>query len=61
MSDPAPPAPVSLSRVGRLTVLAVAFLGWLGSGVHMGITPQVSRAAAIDLLGRTGLIDPERF
>src|SRR5581483_3702271 len=56
MTDPAP-----LSRSGRVTVLAVAFLGWLGAGVHMAITQQTGRAASIDLLGRTGEIDAARF
>ncbi len=60
MSSPAPEV-VSLSRAGRLTVLAVAFLGWLGAGGHMAITQQTGRAASIDLLGRTGALDPERF
>jgi len=50
-----------LSRAGRFTVLIVAFLGWLGAGVHMAITQQTGRAASIDLLGRTGEIDSERF
>jgi MFS family permease len=57
----APPEPASLSRAGRLTVLAVAFLGWLGAGVHMSITQQTGRAASIDLLARTGELDAERF
>src|SRR2546422_586877 len=60
MSIP-PPEPGTLSNAGRLTVLAVAFLGWLGAGVHMSITQQTARSAAIDLLGRTGEIDAERF
>jgi MFS family permease len=55
------PDPAILSNAGRLVVLAVAFLGWLGAGVHMSITQQTGRAAAIDLLGRTGEIDAERF
>lgn len=55
------PQPVPLSRAGRLTVLAVAFLGWLGAGVHMAITQQTGRAASIDLLGRTGELDAGRF
>jgi MFS family permease len=42
-------------------VLSVAFLGWLGAGVHMSITQQCGRAASIDLLGRTGEIHAERF
>ena len=42
-------------------MLAVAFLGWLGAGVHMAITQQTGRAASIDLLGRTGEIDGPRF
>src|SRR4051812_43865656 len=58
-ADPSPPTP--LSRAGRAAVLAVAFLGWLGAGVHMSITQQCGRAASIDLLGRTGEIDAERF
>src|SRR5438067_2488446 len=53
--------PPSLSRAGRVTVLAVAFLGWLGAGVHMSITQQCGRAASIDLLARTGELDAERF
>ena len=56
-----PPPAFSLSRTGRLTVLAVAFLGWLGAGVHMAITQQTGRAASIDLLARTGQIDAPRF
>ncbi len=60
MSSP-PPELAPLSNAGRLTVLAVAFLGWLGAGVHMSITQQTGRAAAIDLLDRTGEIDSERF
>jgi MFS transporter, SHS family, sialic acid transporter len=42
-------------------VLAVAFLGWLGAGVHMSITQQTGRAASIDLLARTGELDARRF
>jgi MFS transporter, SHS family, sialic acid transporter len=65
MSAPAPapltPPPASLPTAGRVTVLLVAFLGWLGAGVHMSITQQTGRAAAIDLLGRTGEIDADRF
>src|SRR5262249_34088919 len=53
--------PASLSPAGRTTVLVVAFLGWFGAGVHMAITQQTGRAASIDLLGRTGKIDAERF
>src|SRR5262245_41840583 len=53
--------PAALSKLGRLTVLAVAFLGWLGAGVHMSITQQTGRAAAIDLLGRVDEIDLARF
>lgn len=49
-----------LSPAARLTVLAVAFLGWLGAGVHMAITQQTGRAASIDLLDRTGEIDREQ-
>ncbi len=58
MSAPAPP---SLSRAGRVAVLAVAFLGWLGAGVHMAITQQTGRAASIDLLSRAGELDAARF
>src|SRR3954449_11188707 len=65
MSSPAPERltldPPTLSTAGRLTVLAGAFLGWLGAGVHMALTQQTGRAASIDLLGRTGEIDSERF
>src|SRR4051812_48174612 len=53
--------PPALSAAGRLTVLAAAFLGWLGAGVHMALTQQTGRAASIDLLGRAGAIDGERF
>lgn len=53
--------PTPLSPAGRSIVLAVAFLGWLGAGVHMAITQQTGRAASIDLLGRTGEIDAGRF
>jgi MFS family permease len=60
MSSP-PPEPASLSQAGRLTVLAVAFLGWLGAGVHMSITQQTGRSASIDLLARAGELDAERF
>ncbi len=56
-----PPESVTLSRGGRATVLAVAFLGWFGAGVHMAITQQTGRAASIDLLDRTGSIDATRF
>lgn len=56
-----PATPALLSRTGRLTVLAVAFIGWLGAGCHMAITQQTGRAAAIDLLGRTGEINGEQF
>lgn len=59
MSSPSPE--VALSNFGRLTVLAAAFLGWLGAGVHMSITQQTGRAAAIDLLGRVDEIDAARF
>jgi MFS family permease len=55
------PEVAPLSRAARLTVLAVAFLGWLGAGVHMSITQQTGRAASIDLLGRTGEIDAALF
>jgi MFS family permease len=57
----APPEPTPLSSAGRSVVLVVAFLGWLGAGVHMAITQQTGRAASIDLLGRTGEIDAARF
>ncbi len=60
MASPAPEV-VSLSRAGKLTVLAVAFLGWLGAGGHMAITQQTGRAASIDLLARSGALDAERF
>jgi MFS family permease len=60
MSAPAT-EPVPLSRKARLLVLAVAFLGWLGAGVHMSITQQTGRAASIDLLGRTRQIDAIQF
>ena len=42
-------------------MLAVAFLGWLGAGVHMSITQQTGRAASIDLLARNGELDAARF
>src|SRR5262245_1763357 len=60
MSAP-PPEPTSLTPTGRSIVLVVAFLGWPGAGVHMASTPQTGRAASIDLLGRTGEIDANRF
>jgi MFS family permease len=59
MTDAHEPAP--LPPAGRLTVLAVAFLGWLGAGVHMSITQQTGRSAAIDLLDRAGEIDAKQF
>jgi len=62
MSSPSPPPmPALLSLRDRVLILAVAFLGWLGAGVHMGITQQTGRAASIDLLGRTGEIDAAQF
>jgi MFS family permease len=51
----------ALTGAGRRLILVVAFLGWLCAGVHMAITQQVGRAAAIDLLGRAGSLDSERF
>lgn len=55
------PSPPALTDAGRITVLVVAFLGWLGAGVHMAITQQTGRAASIDLLARTGELDAEQF
>lgn len=50
-----------LSLKARVLILTIAFLGWLGAGGHMAITQQTGRAAAIDLLGRTGEIDAAKF
>jgi len=50
----------SLTPAGRYIVLAVAFLGWFCAGMDMAITQTMSRAAAVDLLGRTGALDTER-
>src|SRR5262245_5190963 len=50
-----------LSPAGRLLVLATAFLGWFCAGLHLSITSLAMRPAAIDLLGRAGRLDPERF
>src|SRR4051812_40972294 len=59
---PAPaPDPVSLSRAGRVTGLAVAFPGCLGAGGHMAIPQQTGRAPSIDLLARTGQLDASAF
>jgi MFS family permease len=55
----AQPAPLSAS--GRFLVLAAAFLGWLCAGMHLSITSLAMQSAAVDLLGRTGELDPELF
>ena len=61
-SQPLPPlSPAVLTPTGRMLILIVAFLGWLGAGVHMGITQQTGRSASIDLLGRAGELDAARF
>jgi SHS family sialic acid transporter-like MFS transporter len=44
----------ALSPTGRYLILVVAFLGWLGAGVHMSITQLAGQPAAIDLLQRAG-------
>lgn len=51
----------SLTRSGRLLILAVAFLGWLCAGMHMSITQLAGQPAAIDLLSATGSLDAERY
>lgn len=55
------PETVPLTRTGRWLILAVAFVGWLWAGMHMSTTQLTGRAAAIDLLNRTGNLDGERF
>ncbi len=47
--------PAGLSTSGRVLILVVAFLGWLCAGMHMSATQLIGQAAAIDLLGGTGL------
>src|SRR5258708_10384608 len=56
------PLPVpSLSMTGRVLVLVVAFFGWMCAGVDMSIAQLTGKAAAIDLLARSGSIDVTRF
>ena len=50
-----------LTPTGRLIILLCGFLGWLCAGVHMSITSQMGRPAAIDLLANTGALDRTRF
>jgi len=49
-SDSAGATIVPVSRAGRFTILAFAFLGWAFAGVHMSINGIVSRVAPVDLL-----------
>jgi MFS transporter, SHS family, sialic acid transporter len=51
----------TLTGTGRWLILVVAFLGWLCAGVHMSITQLTGQAAAIDLLGRSGVVDAELY
>src|SRR5262245_25369431 len=51
----------SLTTTGRLLVLVTAFAGWLFAGLHLGTTSLAMQSAAIDLLGRTGQLDRERY
>lgn len=44
--SPSPAAP-AMSRSGRITVLAVAFLGWMFAGLVMSIIPLVTRPAIL--------------
>lgn len=50
--------PPGLSILSRCMILAVAFLGWLGSGVLMSVIQLTGQAAATDLLVRTMSLDP---
>ncbi len=56
-----PTLPPVLSRTGRALVLTAAFLGWLCAGFHLAITSLAMQPAAVDLLGRTGALDAERY
>lgn len=47
-----------LTRNGRFVILAVAFLGWLSSGVLMSIIQLAGQAAATDLLTNADGFDP---
>lgn len=47
--------------LGRWLVLIVVFLGWGFAGVQLSITSLAMRPAALDLLGRVGTVDLERF
>jgi MFS family permease len=51
----------NLTLIGRCSILAVAFLGWLFAGVHMSITQLTGQPAAIDLLNRTGDLEGTHF
>lgn len=51
----------SLTRAGRLIILASAFLGWFCAGFHLAITSLAMQPAAIDLLDATGAIDAAKF
>ncbi len=61
VASPTPVPHALLPLRDRVLILTVAFLGWLGAGVHMAITQQTGRAASIDLLGRAGVIDAAQF
>ena len=60
MQTPQPTQP-SLNTTGRMLVLVAAFLGWGFAGVHMSITSQSMRPAAMDLLANVGELDLARY
>src|SRR5262249_22569693 len=51
----------TLTKTGRVLVLATAFAGWLCAGLHMATTSLAMKSAAVDLLDRTGDLDRERY
>src|SRR5262249_16067758 len=56
ITAPPPPTPP-----GRLRGLGTAFAGWLCAGLPLGTPSLAMQPAAIDLLGRTGRLDRERY
>ncbi len=50
-----------MTPTGRYLVLTTAFLGWLCAGMLLSITSLAMQAAAVDLLGRTGALEPSRY
>ncbi|MSU79905.1 MAG: MFS transporter [Gemmataceae bacterium] len=56
---PISPTPIPLTNTGRWIILVCAFFGWFFCGFHMQITQLTGQPAAIDLLGQSGVIDPQ--